>query len=434
MKKNSTDKDTEVERQGVSVGEVTNANVTNAQQPKFPKLFGLAMFIGPFVWLAPAGNVRNTLLPQYFSQIDPSGKVAAIAILASVTSIVAAISNILFGALSDLTRSKFGKRKPWILIGTLIESGMICVVANLTNMMAIVVCWGIVAAAENAVAAAMVAQQADRIAPKWRGTISTLYGLGYTAIQVVAMIAAGFLSNPKLGMYVMAGIGFGMGVIHVLLANEKSNLDEPRDKFSWSTIWTHFSLPTAGSRDYWLAVLGKLAMVMGGTITNAYMLFVLTDYMKLNQGTTSRTLATFASIQLVLGLVFTAISGPIADKMGRLKLPVAISTALIGVGQFFPFIAPHVWTLYAMTIMTAIANGVYNAVDGALNLAVLPNKETAGKDMGFINLANTLSQIAGTVVAGLIVTYLGGYRAIFPCAFAISLLGAILIMFIKKVR
>lgn len=69
---------------GEPVPEPTNAKVTNAEQPKFPKLFGLAMLLGPFVWLAPAGNVRNTLLPQYFSQIDPSGKVAAIAIMASV--------------------------------------------------------------------------------------------------------------------------------------------------------------------------------------------------------------------------------------------------------------------------------------------------------------------------------------------------------------
>lgn len=422
------------EKLGHPSDNVTNAAISNEQQPKFPKLFGFAMFIGPFVWLAPAGNVRNTLLPQYFSQIDPSGKVAAIAILATVTSIVAAISNILFGALSDLTRSRFGKRKPWILIGTLIESGTICLVANLTNIWAIVVAWGFVAAAENAVAAAMVAQEADRIAPRWRGTISTLYGLGYTAIQVVAMIAAQFLGNPKLGMYVMAGIGLVMGIIHVIFANEKANLDEPRDKFDLKTMWTHFSLPTKGARDYWLAVTGKLAMVMGGTIVNAYMLYVLTDYMKLSQAETGKTLAAFASIQLVLGLIFTAIAGPFADKIGRLKLPVALSTALIGVGQLFPFIAPHVWTLYAMTVLVGISNGIYNAVDGALNLAVLPNKETAGKDMGFINLANTLSQIAGTIVAGLIVTYLGGYRAIFPCAFAISLIGSILIMRIKKVR
>ncbi|MCI1858804.1 MAG: MFS transporter [Sporolactobacillus sp.] len=413
---------------------VTNASVTNEQQPKFPVWFGIAMIIGPFVWLAPAGNVRNTLLPQYFSQIDPSGKVAAIAIMSSVTMVVAAISNILFGALSDLTRSRFGKRKPWILIGTILESGIICVVANLTNLWTIIALWGVVAAAENAVAAAMIAQEADRIAPKWRGTISTLYGIGYTAIQVVAIIAAQFLGNPKVGMYVMAGIGLVTGILHVLLANEKSNLDEPREALSFRSAWIHFSIPTKGARDYWLAISGKLLQVMGGTIVGAYMLYILTDYMHLGQGETAKVLSVFAMINLFVGVLFTAISGPIADKMGRLKLPVAASTLMIGIAQFFPFISPHPWTIYAFAVLSAIGNGIYAAVDGALNLAVLPNNETAGKDMGFINLANTLSQIAGTVVASLIVTYLGGYRAIFLVALVINLIGALLIFAIKKVR
>lgn len=72
-----------------------------------------------------------------------------------------------------------------------------------------------------------------------------------------------------------------MGIIHVLFANEGSNLDEPREKFSWSSLWLHFSLPTKGARDYWYAVAGKLMMVMGGTIATAYMLYILTDYMHL---------------------------------------------------------------------------------------------------------------------------------------------------------
>lgn len=414
--------------------EPTSAKVTNAEQPKFPKLFGLAMLIGPFVWLAPAGNVRNTLLPQYFSQIAPNEKVALVALLASVSSIVAAVANISFGGLSDITRTRWGKRKPWILGGTIVESGLICIVANIKSIWLIVVLWGIVAAAENAVAAAMVAQEADRIAPRWRGTISTLYGIGYTAIQLVAMIAAQFLGKPKEGMYVMAGIGFVMGIIHVLFANEGSNLDEPREKFSWSSLWLHFSLPTKGARDYWYAVAGKLMMVMGGTIATAYMLYILTDYMHLGQQTAGKTLAEIASINLIFGVVFTAISGPIADKVGRLKAPVALSTLLIGIAQFFPFFAAKPWTILTYAVLAAIGNGVYNAVDGALNLAVLPNAETSGKDMGFINLANTLSQISGTVVASLIVTYLGGYKAIFPASFLIELVGAILIFRIKSVK
>lgn len=353
--------------------------------------------------------------------------------MATVTSVVAAIANVLFGALSDLTRSRFGKRKPWILIGSLIQNGLIVLVANLTSIWSIVVVWGIVAAAENAVASSMIAQQADRIAPKWRGTVSTFWALGYTANNITGIIAAQFLGNVRLGMYVLAGMGMVLGILHVLLTNEKSNVDEPREAFNWRTVVEHFSFPTTGSRDYYFAVAGKFCSNMGGMLIGTYLLYILTDYIRLGQAEAGKTMSIYSTIILIGGLVFNAISGPIADKMGRLKMPVAISVVIMGIAQLFPFFDAAPWTIYAFAIISSIANGIYGAIDGALNLAVLPNKDTAGKDMGFLNLSNTLSQIAAAWVAsGVVMAF--GYKAVFPAAFLLSLAGAILTWQIKRVK
>lgn len=57
-------------------------------------------------------------------------------------------------------------------------------------------------------------------------------------------------------------------------------------------------------------------MVMGGTIATAYMLYILTDYMHLGQQSAGKTLSEISLINLVFGVVFTAISGPVADKIG----------------------------------------------------------------------------------------------------------------------
>lgn len=114
-----------------------NVTVTDEQQPKLPFAFAIAMFIGPFVWLAPAGNARNLLIPQLFSEIDPSGKIAAVAFLASLASIVGLVANVVFGALSDMTRSRWGKRKPWIVGGTLIQALMLVVVAQANSILAV---------------------------------------------------------------------------------------------------------------------------------------------------------------------------------------------------------------------------------------------------------------------------------------------------------
>ena len=74
------------------------------------------------------------------------------------------------------------------------------------------------------------------------------------------------------------------------------------------------------------------------------------------------------------------------------------------------------------------------AVDQALNVDVLPNPDEAGKDLGILNLANTLGQVLAPVIVGIIVVGAGGYRMLFPIAIIAVAIGAILIMMIRSVR
>ena len=77
--------------------------------------------------------------------------------------------------------------------------------------------------------------------------------------------------------------------------------------------------------------------------------------------------------------------------------------------------------------------GMYNSVDQALNVAVLPNPDNSAKDLGIVNLANSLGQVFGPIVAASIIGA-AGYRMMFPAAGIMCFVGAALIMMIKKVR
>lgn len=247
------------------------------------------------------------------------------------------------------------------------------------------------------------------------------------------MLTSLFLDNIKLGFYVLAALSIVTGAIHVLLSNEKSNLDEPRVKINRKTFTQFFFFPTKNARDFYLALVGKLLMVMGGTVVMLYQLYILTDYMGLSRDASGKVISNMALITMILGIIFGVIAGPLSDRFHRVKAPVALSTIFLGIAAFFPFIQPEPWTMYVFAVMSGIGNGVYNSVDGALNLAVLPSNLSAGKDLGIINFANTLSQILGTVFASAIVSLIG-FRAIFPAALAINVLGGLLIFAIKKVK
>jgi MFS family permease len=95
------------------------------------------------------------------------------------------------------------------------------------------------------------------------------------------------------------------------------------------------------------------------------------------------------------------------------------------------------WQTWPGAIVAAavlgVGFGVFTSVDFALMTDVLPKALDRGKDLGVINIANALPQVAAPVLAAPIVTYLGGYRVLYLVAAVIGLAGAVLVGRIKGV-
>jgi MFS family permease len=403
-------------------------------QRKRPLRLGLALIVGPACWLGPYIGVSVTLLPAKIGQLAPDNKIALVALFSTVAMIVATIANIIAGALSDITRTKHGKRTPWIVVNSILSAVLLVILSMAPNIGTLLLVWGIYQAVLNAVVAPMIAQLSDRVAPRWRGTISSFYGIGMAFGNYGSgIIASQFLGNIGVGFQVLAAFALFGGLISAFLANEPSNLGEPRAQFDVRTLKQNFMFPTKNCRDYYLALIGKILMVTGQYVIVGYQLYIFTDYMKLNNNQTASSVSLMSTILMITGILFCALAGPISDHFHRLRAPVAVTTIMLGIGAFFPFIVAEPWTMIAYAVIAGIGMGAYNAVDQALNVAVLPNPKTAAKDLGIINMANTLGQVFGPLIAAGVIS-LVGYRAIFPIETLICLIGGILIMMIKKVR
>ena len=84
--------------------------------------------------------------------------------------------------------------------------------------------------------------------------------------------------------------------------------------------------------------------------------------------------------------------------------------------------------------IAGLGYGMYMAVDQALNIDVLPNKEDAGKDLGFLNVASCAGQAVGAGITSIIVTVTHGYVMVFPVAIIITLIAAISVWKIRSVQ
>ena len=411
-----------------------SGTVTDEEQPKPPYRVGVALALVSFLWIGPYLGVQAVLLPSKVAVIAPSSKESVIAILSTSAMIVAALANIVFGALSDLTRSRWGRRTPWIVFGSIACAVMLIVVNMANTVVLLVLAWCIYQLFLNAIVAPSIAILSDMTAPRNRGVITSIYALGYSiGLYGGQIIGAQFLNKVTAGFIVMALLTLIAGPVGALGMREQSSLDMPKSRFDMHMVIDHFSFPVHHARDYYLALCGKFLIVSANFAISGYQLYILTDYMKQDSSQTSRLVSMISLCLMVTAIVMSAVAGPIADRIQRRKLPVVIASLFIAFGAFIPFLDNHPWTMIAYGVIGGIGMGTYNAVDQALNIEVLPNPDSAAKDLGILNLANTGGQVLGPVLSATLISAFG-YQAIFPASTVCALGGAVLVGLIKSVK
>lgn len=405
------------------------------EKRKFPILIGIGLTLGVLMWLAPYLGMVSVLLPAKVAQLDPANKASIIAINASIAMVVATLANIIIGAFSDLTRSRFGKRTPWIIIGSIGSCISILCLYTAQNITMLIITWVIYQFFLNAIIAPLIAIISDSVSSEYRGRISSFYafgmGIGAYGGQI---IGAQFLDNIGLGIVILAFVTLGSGLVSTTLIREKSSLHLEKKQFTKQMILNNFLFPTKNCRDYYLALGGKLMIVISKYIPQGFLLYIFTDFLKVSDNTIiSSYILKMSLTMLILSLIVAFISGFIADKIKKFKFPVIISCLFISIGLFIPHYFASLNSLIVYAAILGIGAGIFNSVDQALNIEVLPNPETAAKDLGILNLSNTGGQILGPVVAALIIN-LFGYQYLFLLASIAALLGGLCILFIKNVK
>lgn len=306
---------------------------------------------------------------------------------------------------------------------------------KVTTITGIIVNWSLFQVALNLMVAPIVAFIADKAPKKYRGSISAFYGVGMNiGTPVGTMIASQYITRISSGIYVFMVFEVIFTVIGLLLVGDGSNKGEKVKKLKGSELLEAFIFPIHGDvRDFYLAVFGKLLFVSAQFVITGYQLYIFVDYMKLSSANATANLSIMSMILLITGVSFAILGGPLADKFHSLKLLVAVSTVAMGLGVAIPAIDPAPWTMFVYAGLSGAAMGMYNSVDQALNVSVLPNPDNAAKDLGIVNLANSLGQVFGPICASIIIGAIG-YRMMFPAAGIMCFVGAILILMIKKVK
>lgn len=187
------------------------------------------------------------------------------------------------------------------------------------------------------------------------------------------------------------------------------------------------------ARDFWLAFTGRTLLIFSYYMILNYQLYILESYIGQSKTAAAATISIMSVVTMVVTLIGSLTSGAISDKLGRRKIPVNIASLLLAIGYLLPWVMKTSFSMILFAGFAGLGYAVYGAVDQALNVDVLPNKEEAGKDLGILNIATTLGQTAGPIVTSALVG-MAGYNLVFPVAIAFAVLACIFIQMIRSVK
>ena len=409
--------------------------VSNEQQPKFPWRAGVGLLLGGAGWFWGFQALNAVLLPAKIQMIDPVNKVTIVAMVSTVTMIISLVAGIVGGALSDRTRSRFGARTPWIVGGMAVGTVLLILFITFENLIAVLVVWWLYSAVYNAMLAAGCAWQPDQVAPRWRGTASSMYGMGHQAALLGAqVIAAQFVTNITMGVLISLVIFDVLSLAAVLVNQEKSNKNMPRHHAAGSLFegFKDFLPPSHAGRDYWLAALARFLWMMPGGI-GTYRLYTLTDYMSQPAKEAGQWMSLMSTIGLIAAVSFCAVAGPISDKVHSVKIPLAVAIFTVGLPCWLPFFVPTPVAYTVYVGVSSIGSGIFSALDQTIMTSVLPDPRTQAKDLAFLNSCGVLGNLGAPLLAGAVVSAFG-YAGLFPMGFIVLTMASVCVFCIKTIK
>ncbi|MFF7163068.1 MFS transporter [Streptomyces sp. NPDC008086] len=390
-------------------------------------LANVAIWVG---WYGPL----QILLARQAEDFAPGTGMSKETLLAWVTGVGAAVSlaaNPFFGALSDRTAARWGRRTPWIVAGAAGGALSLLLLAGASGLWVMAVGWCLVQLTLNAAFAAVTAAVPDRVPRLQRGVVGGWLG----AAQILGAVVGTGLATAAGGIaagYVACAVFTAAGVLPYVLRYRDLRLGAAdRAAWSWGAFARGFWLSPRRYPDFGWAWLTRFLINLSNALVLLYLLYYLRD--RLHHEDPEQGVLILTAVDTVALLATVVVGGVWSDRVGRRKPFVRWSGVLMAAAT--ALLAG--WQTWAGAIVVAallgVALGVFMSVDFALMTDVLPTARDRGKDLGVINVANALPQVAAPALAAPIVTHLGGYRVLYAVAAAVGLAGAVLVGRIRGV-
>lgn len=406
--------------------------------PRYVWLMVLAQF-GVFVAfitpLAISLSIRVAQLApaheEYLGYITGAGALAVV------------VAGPFLGVLSDRTRTRIGRRRPIMIIGMVVGVASLFVMALAPTVVLLGAGWILAQLGWGQVLGNLQFSTADRLPESQRGKVAGLTGFATQVAPVFGVGIASGLSGDNLLLFLVPGIvGVVLVSVFVVFVHESDSRGLTfTERLTPAFLLRKFLYDPRRYPDYSWNWLGRFLFYFGLTLNTTFLAFFFASRMGVGVAEVAGMLTVVSLLGIIAATVGALGGGFLSDRLRRRRVFVLASGVIFGIGAVIMALGQGFPLLVAGALLTFLGIGAFAAVDQALLLDVLPERETdAGRFMSIMGFAISIPQAIAPLVApaflsfGASVSGEKNYALLYAVAAVCTIAGGITVLRIKSVR
>jgi len=361
----------------------------------FLLVFALA-YVGGVVGYLP---LLTMLLPikvdAVVTAIGGAGRLDVLTVIAVTGALAASVSNIAFGWLSDRSVARGGGRRGWLAGGFVATAIAYAAMAVASTPIALILAVVAFQVAVNAVLAPLLAIMADEVPDAQKGLAGGLLAMASpVASALAALLVATASLNETLRLAILPVV-VACCIVPLLLtpAQPIARID-PRSP-----------IEAVLRRDLALAWSARLFVQVAGSALFVYLFYYLESIApSVAPGSIAARMGMVMIVGYTVPLPIAVLVGRLADRSGRTK-PFLFATTIVAASGLCGMAFANDFTsgAVAFCVYTAGAS-VFLALHASFAMQLLPNPLHRGRDLGLLNLTNTLPGLLGPTLTWALAT------------------------------
>jgi maltose/moltooligosaccharide transporter len=351
------------------------------------------------------GETESQWFNSYVSNVSNMDYVY-VSLMVSASGIVGAIAFIIWGVISDNSRSKHGRRKPMLVIGGFTTALFVILFGITTNYWWLFICDGfIIAITSNMFHVANRALVPDLWEKERRGKINSLMfiasSIGSAFIWIFALVilpegTESYSRETHQTIFYIVGITLTIGSLAIWFGIKEPKVNFVPQPVGKSLKQLFDKKEMAKHKDFMKLFLASLFTIMA---TNCFKPFILIILQMISFSSTEIIIAIIvlnSTVTIVFILLFKGL-----DKKGRKKVTL-IGCCVTPVGCFFLGFSNggFIMALIGLGIMLPFMIGLDISVN-TWTQDLLPD-ESRGKFLGIINIGKAAGQAPAILLAGIL--------------------------------